>query len=165
MHLKKGVLFLFLSFLCCGCSRHGDNLPHVRIKSSDAYRLFAGLEADASIPAGVKGVEANGTFWQDYTVCCRFVADDETIYQILSSGYEKVTWSEIEQDMYPDESLQGFNPKWTPMEIKKRECYVRRVGEDHSIEVFRLVVDRQNGRVYAVGIGEMLPPVASSQGD
>jgi hypothetical protein len=53
--------------------------------------------------------------------------------------------------------IGSFSSKWNPTDLKQRECYTKRVEQGHSTDILHLVVDRQAGLVYAVGVGTVHP--------
>ena len=150
--MKTCSIFLSAALLCFGC---GDYMPGGSVKPDDAFRLFAGLTAPAPVPAGVNNLQAGGAIWMDFTVCCRFSATKEIIDSIINNGYEEVQWETIQPDMSPKPYIDDFSPKWNPAGLKQKECYTKRVELDDAMDTLHLVVDWQQGIVYAVGNGSV----------
>jgi len=158
--MMQQAIVLSVLILCCGCSRNtpGFGGGHdVSVKPEDAFRLFAGLDPSASVPVGVKDLQGNGAAWMDFNVCCRFTAPQKVIDSIISNGYQKIQWDTIKPDMFPGPYVDDFSPKWNPTGVMEKECYSKRVEQDHSIDILHLVVDRKQGLVYAVGVGIVHP--------
>ncbi len=151
--------FLGLVLLCAGCcSPHPEG--HVewpfqtRVTAPQAFSLFAGVTEPTPVPREVTDLQAAGAVWMDMHVLCRFRAPARIIDSILAEGYERTTWSAVEEAMQDTEYVVAFSPKWEPGRISEKECYMQQVKRDGGADTLFLVVDRSSGLVYAVGDGE-----------
>jgi hypothetical protein len=151
------IVIVTLAPLFCGCGQKSNDIPDVSVKPDDAFRLFAGLKALAPVPDGVKNLQASRAVWQDFTVCCRFTAPQQVVDTIVANGYSPTNWAAIVSEMSPEPYVDDFSPKWNPADLKQKKCYTKRVEQNHSTDILHLVVDRQQGLVYAVGAGSVHP--------
>ena len=139
-----------------GCSKRsgesgGYGMPDTDVSPESAFRFVAGLSGADAIPASVTDLQGDGAQWMDVSVRCRFYAPDDIIDAIIASGYESAEWDDVKAEMAPGPYTKRFSPKWAPEDIAPKECYIRRVGRESSLDVLYLVVDRERGIVYAVG--------------
>ena len=108
------------------------------------------------IPSDVSDLQGVGDTWQGYQLFLRFHATDAFIPQLLT-GYDVVACDEVlERFTLPNEQYDQFIPGWSPTDVVQPECYqtTEPVQNEwtHAGEHV-LMLDRQNGMIYFVGIG------------
>ena len=145
------MLTILAAILIFGCERQHPSEEIGKVSSEVAYRCIAGLKTPESIPIGVTDFQSSGVCFMDYIICCRFIATEAIIENILVTGYSPTDWDSIEEYMYPEDFTDDFRPSWTPENIQSMKCYIREVQQAEGIvDMSYLVIDSESGLVYAV---------------
>jgi hypothetical protein len=150
--LLGGALLGTLLLSGCGDSPGGPSMKN------SPEEMFEGVIV-SPIPEDVSRVEGVGDMADTYYVWLRFRATDRFIDALITSGYNRAEWPEVElrvrlPNVYP--GYHKFNPPWAPEAIAKKECYEGHPECPWSPEAqptHYLVIDRSTGTVYFFGAG------------
>ena len=124
------------------------------VSASDAFLAFL----LPTIPPTVTNLQGEAETFQGYGAYLRFQTDDATIDAIIATGYQPTAglWQQLNINLVNIHLVTppSFSPPWSPQSIHNPEFYKMDVvnSATHSGR-HHLIVDRNSGLVYFIGLG------------